>query len=32
MSEPRHAMIYRDGYKKQWWLGDGRMRLGSSVL
>ena len=20
MSEPRHAMIYRDGYKKQWWL------------
>ena len=20
MSEPRHAMIYRDGYKNQWWL------------
>ena len=20
MSEPRHCMIYRDGYKKQWWL------------
>lgn len=20
MSEPRHCMIYQDGYKKQWWL------------